>query len=130
MFRKTAIALALVAVASCGAEEKPKSAQALAIEAIKHPDTKAAVAAFFNCLTDVAPKTPNGATALDLDRINRVIEACQSEEDAMKTQVNATWQKSSKREMERRFDGLKDEAWKLIRENPFMPPSVSVPATP
>lgn len=130
MFRKTAIALALVAVASCGAEEKPKSAQALAVEAINHADTKAAVAAFFACLTDTAPKTPNGATALDLDRINRVIEACKSEEDAMKTQVNATWPKSSKREMERRFDGLKDEAWKLIRENPFVPPAVSVPATP
>ena len=130
MFRKTAIALALVAVASCGAEEKPKSAQALAVEAINHADTKAAVAAFFDCLTSTAPKTPNGATALDLDRINRVIEACKSEEDAMKTQVNATWPKSSQRQMERRFDGLKDEAWKLIRENPFVPPAVSVPATP
>jgi hypothetical protein len=130
MFRKTAIALALVALASCGPEEKPKSAHALALEAMSHADTKVAVAAFFDCLTNVAPKTPNGATALDLDRINRVIEACKSEEDAMMTQVTATWPKSSKRQSERRFDGLKEEAWKLIRENPFVPAAVSVPATP
>ena len=130
MFRRTITAFALVAVAACSGE-KPKSDYALAVETIKHADTKAVTAAFFRCLTDVAPKTPNGNDALDLDRIDRVIKACGSEEEAMKAQVNATWeQRSSPREMERRFNGLKEEAWKLIRENPYEPPSVSIPRSP
>ena len=55
--------------------------------------------------------------------------ACGSEEEAMNAQVNATWgQKSSEREMNARFDGLKEEAWKIIRENPYEPPAVNLPA--
>jgi len=130
MSRWVITAFAIVSVAACSGE-KPKSDHALALEAIKHADTKAVVAAFFQCLTDVAPKTPNGSSALDLDRINRVISACQSEEEAMKAQVNATWgEKSSPRDMKGRFEGLTEEAWKIIRENPYEPPSVSLPAPP
>jgi hypothetical protein len=130
MFRRIIMAFAFVAVAACSGD-RPKSDHALAVEAMQHADTKAVVAAFFQCLADVAPKTPNGNDALDLDRINRVIKACGSEEEAMKAQVNATWgQKSSQHEMERRFNGLKEEAWKVIRENPYEPPSVSLPVSP
>lgn len=130
MFRSVVTAFALVVVAACSGE-KPKSDQALAVETIENTDTKAAVAAFFRCLANVAPKTPNGNDALDLDRINRAIKACESEEEAMNAQVNAIWgQKSSPREMKARFDGLKEEAWKIIRENPYEPPSVSLPVPP
>ena len=130
MFRRIVTAFVLVAVAACGGEEQ-KSDRALAVETIGHADTKAVVAAFFRCLTDAAPKTPNGKDALDLDRINRVIKACGSEEEAMNAQVSATWgQKSSEREMKARFDGLKEEAWKIIRENPYEPPAVNLPAPP
>ena len=69
MFRWVITAIAIVSVAACSSEA-PKSDHALALEAIKHADTKAVVAAFFDCLTDTAPKTPNGKDALDLDRIN------------------------------------------------------------
>jgi hypothetical protein len=127
MFCRIITALALVALAACSGE-KPKSAHTLAIETIEHADTQAIVAIFFGCLADVAPKTPNGNTALDLDRIDRVIKACEAQEDAMEAQVSATFgQKSSPREMKRRFKGLKDETWKIIRENPYQPPSVSLP---
>lgn len=122
MFRWVITAFAIVSVAACSSEA-PKSDHALALEAIKHADTKAVVAAFFDCLTDTAPKTPNGKEALDLDRINAVIKACGSEEDAMKAQLDVTWgKKSSKSEMKRRFDGLTEEAWKIVREHPYVPP--------
>ena len=130
MLRRIVTAFALVAVAACSGE-KPKSDHALALEAINHADTKAVVAAFFRCLADVAPKTPNGREALDLDRIDRVIKACGSEEEAMNAQVTATWgKKSSKKEMKRRFEGLTKEAWKVVRENPYEPPTVSLPGPP
>jgi len=120
-------ALALVAIAACSGE-KPKSAHALAIETIEHADTQAVVATFFRCLADVAPTTPNGNTALDLNRINTVIKACESQEEAMKAQVNATFgQKSPPREMKRSFKGLKEESWKIIREKPYQPPSAKLP---
>jgi hypothetical protein len=128
MLRGIGAAVALIAMAACSGAEKPKSERELVAEAMQHADTKAAVAAFFDCLADVAPKTPNGKEALDLDRINRAIEACGPQEEAMKAQVNATWgKKTSQREMERRFKGLKEEAWKVIREHPYEPPVVSEP---
>jgi hypothetical protein len=127
MFCRIITTLALVAIAACSGE-KPKSAHALAIETIEHADTQAVVATFFRCLADIAPTTPNGNSALDLDRINKVVKACESQEEAMKAQVNATWgQKSSPRQMKARFKGLREESWKIIRENPYQPPSVNFP---
>jgi hypothetical protein len=131
MFRRVTTALVVVIVAACSGDEKPKSDSALAAEAIKHADTKDVVAAFFQCLTDVAPKTPNGKEALDLDRINNAIKACQPAEEAMKAQVEATFGKtSSKREMSGRFEGLTEEAWKVVREHPYVPPTGTIPASP
>ena len=129
MFGRMITTLALVSVAACSGGEKPKSDHALAVEAMNHADTKAVVAAFFGCLADTAPKTPNGKEALDLDRINAVIKACDSEEEAMNAQINAILGKtSSQSEMKRRSNGLTKEAWKVVRENPYVPPTAtSVP---
>ena len=122
MFRWVITAFAIASVAACS-EEKPKSDRALAVEAMNHADTKAVVAAFFDCLAETAPKTPNGKEALDLDRINAVIKACGSEEAAMNAQIAATWgKKSSESEMKRRSEGLTEEAWKIVREHPYVPP--------
>jgi hypothetical protein len=126
MFGKVVAAFVLVAAVACSGE-KPKSAHTLALETINHADTKGVVATFFQCLTDAAPKTPNGKDALDLTRINNVIEACQPEEETMKAQVKTAFGgKDSARAMKRRLEGLNEEAWKLIREHPFEPPSETV----
>ena len=131
MIRTLIAAFALIAVAACSGGEQPKSDRALATEAMKHADTKDVVAAFFKCLEDVAPKTPNGKDALDLDRINNVIKACQSQEDAMKAKVTEVFGKTtSERQMAGRFEGLTEEAWKVIREHPFVPPTGTISQSP
>ena len=122
MLRWVITGFTIVSVAACSGET-PKSDQALALEAMKHADTTAVVAAFFDCVTNTAPKTPNGKDALDLGRIDTVIKACGSEEEAMRAQINATWGKrSSEGQMKRRFEGLTEEAWKIVRAHPYVPP--------
>jgi hypothetical protein len=131
MIRTLIAAFAVLAVAACSGGEQPKSDRVLATEAMKHAETKDVVAVFFKCLEGVAPKTPNGKDALDLDRINNVIKACQSEEEAMKAKVTEVFGKTtSQRQMQGRFDGLTEEAWKVIRAHPFVPPTGSLPESP
>jgi hypothetical protein len=124
-----AVAVALLTLPGCGRKvaEKRMSDADLAAQTMNSPDTGTVVTAYFNCLKAVAPRTPNGHSALDLERLEAVTQACNGEEHAMTTRVADTWGKTDEpATAASRLRGLQDEARKIIRDNPYVPPSVTI----
>jgi hypothetical protein len=122
-------AVVLLGLAGCGGKkaEKPMSEADLVTQTMNSADTGSAVTAYFNCLKTVAPRTPNGTTALDLDRLEAVMKECKSQEDAMTARIADTFGKTDKPETgAARLRGLREEAKKVIRSKPYEPPSVTI----
>lgn len=122
-------AVALLSLAACGRKqaEKPMTDAALLTQTMNSADTGPAVTAYLNCLKTVAPHTPNGTTALDLDRLEAVMKECKSQEDAMTARIADTFGKTDKPETATaRLRGLREEAKKVIRSKPYEPPSVTI----
>lgn len=126
---RTVFVCCVLMLFGCGEEQVQveRTDEVLVAEVLSEPATKPAAEAYRDCILRTTKVTPNGHSAMDTDRIARVLKACGSQEAAMTSAIALRWPEASEQaEAERRERGMRAVATNLIRANPFEPPSVVI----
>ena len=113
------------ALTACGEAAPPLTDAQFAAQVLSNPGTSAAASAYYDCVTAKAATTPNGREALDLRRIDSVLEQCRPQEEALEKDLARAWaQPGDAGANEGRRRGIKGEAIRLVRANPYVPATV------
>ena len=115
----------VLSLAACGGDQPRPSDAELGSQTWQHAETGARVRPYEDCLRRVARET-RALSSLGLERIDTVLAGCLTEEQALVAAVEGVWSEESREQLDGRIRGIRIEALRVIKETPYLPPSVVV----